>query len=276
MAQYEDERSLLPFGSGFIAAPHDIKNYPSLIPLDNLEETVRKAVYEGDGPRVIPTMPAPIKKYELQQEEMNALRGKVLQLRNRLGRQKRLRSLNERSLVAGKSRGHKVEGLLLEMQTDLKNLKQRLQDELNDLGIGNNSLPMSSSAVPENGNSNDNDMSNSEDGAREKEKREEKEEEEIPISSSQEQQPDVADDDVAGGEQVGGEISKNADADGDGAKKQQPISEDGAVEDASAKNTGEMNPVTEQNKEEANNHSMQDESVDNELERESKRARVEE
>jgi hypothetical protein len=44
--------SLLAFGSGLVAAPDDLKNYPSVIPLDVLEETVRKVVYEADKPRV--------------------------------------------------------------------------------------------------------------------------------------------------------------------------------------------------------------------------------
>jgi hypothetical protein len=79
-------------------------------------------------------MSSTLSVYESRQEEMNALKGKVLQLRNRLLRQKRLRSLNEQSLIAGKSRSNKVEGLLLEMQMDLKNLKGRLQDELTELG----------------------------------------------------------------------------------------------------------------------------------------------
>ena len=52
VGQYEYERSLLPFGSGLVAAPNDLKNYPSVIPLDILEETVRKVVYEVDKPRV--------------------------------------------------------------------------------------------------------------------------------------------------------------------------------------------------------------------------------
>ena len=51
-----------------------------------------------------------------------------------LPRQKRLRGLNEHSLVAGKNRAKKAEGLLLEMQMDLKNLKERLQVELTELG----------------------------------------------------------------------------------------------------------------------------------------------
>lgn len=84
--------------------------------------------------QVIPTMPSTIRPYESRKEEMNALKGKVLQLRNRLGRQKRLRSLNEQSLVTGKSRAKKVERLLHEMEKDLKTLKGRLQDELNELG----------------------------------------------------------------------------------------------------------------------------------------------
>ena len=50
--QYDDGRTLLPFGSGLIAAPEDVKKYPSLIPLDRLEERVRKVVYEAEKPRV--------------------------------------------------------------------------------------------------------------------------------------------------------------------------------------------------------------------------------
>jgi len=134
-------KSVLPFGSGLVAAPDDVKNYPSVIPMDNLEETVRKVVYEADKPRIMVTMSANLRQAEARQEEMNVLKGKVLQLRNKLGRQKRLRSLNERSLIAGKNKANKVEGLLLEMQMDLKNLKTRLHKEVTDLGIGNGIMP---------------------------------------------------------------------------------------------------------------------------------------
>ena len=58
----------------------------------------------------------------------------MLQLRNRLTRQKLLRRLNERSLIAGKIKADKLEDLLLEMQMDLKSLKGRLQDELHEIG----------------------------------------------------------------------------------------------------------------------------------------------
>ena len=134
-------KSVLPFGSGLVAAPDDVKNYPSVIPMDNLEETVRKVVYEADKPRIMVTMSDNLRQAEARQEEMNVLKGNVLQLRNKLGRQKRLRSLNERSLIAGKNKANKVEGLLLEMQMDLKNLKTRLHKEVTDLGIGNGIMP---------------------------------------------------------------------------------------------------------------------------------------
>ena len=52
VTQYDDGRSVLPFGSGLVAAPDNVKNYPSVIPMDNLEETVRKVVYEANKPRV--------------------------------------------------------------------------------------------------------------------------------------------------------------------------------------------------------------------------------
>ena len=93
------------------------------------------------------TMSGNLRAAEARKEEINILKGRVLQLRNRLGRQKRLRSQNERSLVAGKHRAHKVETLLLEMQMDLKNLKGRLHKEVLDLGIGNGIMP----ATAENG-----------------------------------------------------------------------------------------------------------------------------
>ena len=165
VGQYDDERTLLPFGAGLVAAPGELKNYPSVVPLDVLEETVRHVVYGTDSRSVslviffpflncicilvdlgliyimhsfsiksIPTMPSALGVYESRQEEINTLKGKVLQLRNRLSRQNRLRGLNEHSLVAGKSRANKAEELLLEMQMDLKNLKGRLQDELTELG----------------------------------------------------------------------------------------------------------------------------------------------
>ena len=53
VTRYDDgERSLLPFGAGLLAAPEEVRDYPSVIPWDTLEESVRQVVYEADKPRV--------------------------------------------------------------------------------------------------------------------------------------------------------------------------------------------------------------------------------
>jgi len=132
-----DDCLVAPFGSDMMAAPDSVRAFPSVIPPETLEETVRKVVYEITTPRIIPDIPADLKKYESQKEDLNRYQARVMQLRHRLGRQKRLRRLNERTLTEGKSRSHKVENLLLEMQMDLKNLKERLHGELSELGISN-------------------------------------------------------------------------------------------------------------------------------------------
>lgn len=52
VVRHGDVRALLPFGAGQIAAPADVKCFPSLIPLDTLEERVRKVAYKTGKPRV--------------------------------------------------------------------------------------------------------------------------------------------------------------------------------------------------------------------------------
>ncbi len=136
-ATNDDDCLVAPFGSDMLAAPESVRAFPSVIPPDVLEETVRKVVYETTTPRIIPDIPADLKKFESQKEELNRCQATVMQLRHRLGRQKRLRRFNERTLAEGQSRSHKVENLLLEMQMDLKNLKERLHGELSELGISN-------------------------------------------------------------------------------------------------------------------------------------------
>jgi hypothetical protein len=161
VTQYDDLRNVVPFGAGIISAPEQIRDFSSIIPVDALEENVRKVIY-GCGKdiqvstclclissqiktksnylvcsnlgQVIPAMPPSVEKYESQRENLNKLKIKVLQLRNRLGRQKRIRGLNELNFKAGEKRADKVEGLLIEMQTDLASLKGRLQEELDELG----------------------------------------------------------------------------------------------------------------------------------------------
>jgi hypothetical protein len=73
-------------------------------------------------------------EWEADRHEMLSLKGKVLQRRNELYRQRRIRILNERSYIAGTDRTQRVEGLLVEMKADLQSLKERLQDDLVELG----------------------------------------------------------------------------------------------------------------------------------------------
>jgi hypothetical protein len=56
VGQYNDDRSLIPFGSGLLAAPADFMAYPSVIPMDSmidsLDDTARTVIYGMDETRV--------------------------------------------------------------------------------------------------------------------------------------------------------------------------------------------------------------------------------
>jgi len=129
------ERSVAGFGAGLMEAPPEVRDHAAVMPLERLEGEVRRAVYTTK-PRDIPTMPPPNLSIQSDREDINSLRGRVLQLRNVLGRQKRLRSQNERSLLAGTARASRFEGTILEMESDLRTLRERLASELVELGIG--------------------------------------------------------------------------------------------------------------------------------------------
>ena len=55
--QHDDLCSILPFGAGFMGAPKYIKTFPSAIPLDSLEETVRNSVFPRDAKGVRVSFP---------------------------------------------------------------------------------------------------------------------------------------------------------------------------------------------------------------------------
>lgn len=59
----------------------------------------------------------------------------MLHLRNQLYRQRRIRALNEKTFVTTRDKSVRVESLVSEMRTDLKSLKNRLDEELKELGI---------------------------------------------------------------------------------------------------------------------------------------------
>lgn len=74
------------------------------------------------------------RSWEDEEEEYIELQAKVLQLRNSLVRQKRIRILNERTNAATSDRFNRAADLVAEMRSDLKSLKHRLEEELRELG----------------------------------------------------------------------------------------------------------------------------------------------
>lgn len=76
-----------------------------------------------------------MKKWEEEEQEFLILQADMLQLRNNLHRQKRIRLLNERTNTASAERYDRAEALVIEMRADLKSLKHRLDEELDELGL---------------------------------------------------------------------------------------------------------------------------------------------
>jgi len=68
-------------------------------------------------------------------QDSYTLQSKVLHLRNELHRQRRIRTLNERTHATFKDRSLRAEALVAEMRADLKSLKDRLGDEVGELGF---------------------------------------------------------------------------------------------------------------------------------------------
>jgi len=123
----------LPYGSSLIPTPGlpggDLSRYPiSLVEkllgsnLDNLVGPMR-------------TNNSIFNKWEEERCERYTLKGNTLQLRNDVYRQRRIRNLNERSFSSSKERSDRSKCLLAEMKADLNSLKERLNDELFELGI---------------------------------------------------------------------------------------------------------------------------------------------
>lgn len=80
-------------------------------------------------------MPPAYKQWEFDREELRTLQGKAQQLRNAVYRQRRIRFMNEKNAATSQNRRDRFEVLLAEMKSDLDILKERLKEELNDLGV---------------------------------------------------------------------------------------------------------------------------------------------
>ena len=80
------------------------------------------------------SIPNVYKEWETQRCELQELEGQKLQLQNKLLRQRRIRLLNQHTADSGKEQRDKFEHLLADMKADMKSLKERLNDELIELG----------------------------------------------------------------------------------------------------------------------------------------------
>jgi len=80
-------------------------------------------------------IPAQVKSWEDERYELFKLKAHVLQLRNDLKSQKKIRIINERSFSLVEKRSSKTACLVIEMLEDLKKLKKKLANELVELGV---------------------------------------------------------------------------------------------------------------------------------------------
>jgi hypothetical protein len=76
-----------------------------------------------------------VKKWEKEEQEFLTLQADMLQLKNALYRQRRIRLLNEKTNTTSSERCDRAEALVAEMRADLKSLKHRLDEELSELGV---------------------------------------------------------------------------------------------------------------------------------------------
>eukprot|EP00980_Cylindrotheca_fusiformis_P008798 scaffold1869_cov122-Cylindrotheca_fusiformis.AAC.60 len=133
----EDSR-FLPFGAGLLPTAFGRGAFLASMPIEEIEKEINHALYGGKGVLGRPTNPGvldDVKKWEVDEKEFVTLQAEALHLRNNLYRQRRIRLLNERTRNAANERYERAEGLVAEMRTDLKSLKKRLEAELQELGI---------------------------------------------------------------------------------------------------------------------------------------------
>lgn len=130
--------SFLPAGASLIPTKHGRGNFLYNMEIGDIENTLQAALYDGNGVlgrKSNPAVTKEIRKWEEDEQEYLTLRASILQLKNALYRQRRIRILNERTSNSMNDRYRRAEDLVSEMRSDLKSLKRRLGDELNELGI---------------------------------------------------------------------------------------------------------------------------------------------
>jgi hypothetical protein len=129
--------TFLPFGSGLLPTSAGRATRLANVPILALEQGLSAGLFENCevlGKIDNVGVPTKFRDWEDIRDELSLLRAQVLQRRNELARQRRLRVMNERALITTADKAVRVENLVSEMREDLKSLKDRLDYELIELG----------------------------------------------------------------------------------------------------------------------------------------------
>ena len=129
---------VVPVASGMLLNPSLRGTSLATIPFEKFEQYLDPMLFDGKGilgRHDNPGVPSDIKQWEDVRYELVTLKGRANQLRNELHRQRRIRAYNERTRHVLDERAERVEGLLAEMKSDLVTLKERLEHELDELGM---------------------------------------------------------------------------------------------------------------------------------------------
>lgn len=119
-----------------------------------VQDSLDRTLNSGEGVLGKPSntfVTSELKDWEFRRQQLYNMKGKVLTLRNQLAQERRARTASERAHGISQERMERVDMLLSEMKADLQSLKNRLQEELTQLGISQNrAREMLSAAVEEN------------------------------------------------------------------------------------------------------------------------------
>eukprot|EP00539_Tryblionella_compressa_P013691 CAMPEP_0178822378 /NCGR_PEP_ID=MMETSP0746-20121128/4564_1 /TAXON_ID=913974 /ORGANISM="Nitzschia punctata, Strain CCMP561" /LENGTH=948 /DNA_ID=CAMNT_0020483887 /DNA_START=199 /DNA_END=3046 /DNA_ORIENTATION=- len=133
-----EEDAVLPIGASLFPTKGGRGNFLHKMSITDIEKGLQRALYDGHGvlgKKSNPGVTKDIREWEDDEQEYLTLSASVLQLKNALYRQRRIRVLNERTSASMNDRYQRAEDLVSEMRSDLKSLKRRLEEELNELGI---------------------------------------------------------------------------------------------------------------------------------------------
>jgi len=134
----EPKSRSLPFGANLIPTSVGRGAFVAQTDIETLDKTLDDSFFRSTfvlGVEDNPGVPHVVHDAEKKEQERIRLKARLRQLRNEVNRQRRIRLLNQRTHAATEERAVRIESLVSEMRTDLKNLKRRLDEEVSSLGI---------------------------------------------------------------------------------------------------------------------------------------------